>query len=56
MIRCIAFGELQSIHVVLLLDVLITLFLETEMGLSLQIFDLQLSTDLHDQLPQSLLR
>ena len=64
-IQYITFGELQSVYVVFfgttqsnifLLDVLITLSLDTKLGLSLQIFDFHLQLDLHDPLPHSLLR
>ena len=64
-IRYITFAELQLKYVVpfgktqsniLLLNVHITLSLATKLGESSKIFDLNLSIDLHDSSPQSLLR
>ena len=63
--RYITFGELQSIYEVsfgttqsniFLLDVLITLSLETKLGLSFEYSYFNLQIDLHDLLPHSLLR
>ena len=63
--RYITFEELQSIYEVsfgttqsniFLLDVLITLSLETKLGLSFEYSYFHLQIDLHDLLPHSLLR